>query len=208
MSHEIKNKQINSPILYRLVRPLGVLLTRGIFRPRVIGKENIPKTGGVVLAGNHQFVLDPLVIAIATKRCVHFLAKKEIFKYRFTNWFMRNCGIIPVHRQRKDSDALAAAKQYLTDGEVVGIFPEGTIIKPDDVRLLPFKFGAVKMAKDTGCPIVPFTINGSYIPFQGRLEIVFQEPIYITGEDLEEENDDLRERVAGNLKPRKGNCKL
>ena len=208
MSHEIKNKQINSPILYRLVRPLGVLLTRGIFRPRVIGKENNPKPGGGVLAGNHQFVLDPLVIAIATKRCVHFLAKKEIFKYRFTNWFMRNCGIIPVHRQRKDSDALAAAKQYLTDGEVVGIFPEGTIIKPDDVRLLPFKFGAVKMAKDTGCPIVPFTINGSYIPFQGRLEIVFQEPIYITGEDLEEENDDLRERVAGNLKPRKGKCKF
>ena len=105
-------KQINSPILYRLVRPLGVVLFRGIFRPRVIGKENIPKTGGVVLAGNHKFVLDCLAVAIATRRCVHFLAKYEIFKYKFTNWFMTNCGIIPVHRQRKDHDALVAAKQY------------------------------------------------------------------------------------------------
>lgn len=208
MSHEIKNKQINSPILYRLVRPIGVLLCKGIFRPRIIGKENIPKTGGVVIAGNHLFVLDPLLIGAATKRCVHFLAKYEIFKYRFTNWFMRNCGIIPVHRQRKDHDALVAAKQYLKDGEVIGIFPEATIIKPEGVRLLPFKFGAVKMAKDTGCPIVPFTINGSYIPFQGRLEIIFHEPIYITSEDLAEENEKLRERVAGKMKPRTGKCKF
>lgn len=207
MSHEIKNKQINSPILYRLVRPLGVLLTRGIFRPRVIGKENIPKTGAVVIAGNHQFVLDPLLIGIATKRCVHFLAKKEIFKYRFTNWFMQNCGIIPVDRSRKDHDALAAAKQYLKDGEAVGVFPEGTILKPAG-SILPFKFGAVKMARDTGCPIVPFTINGSYIPFQGRLEIIFHEPVYVKGEDLTEENDDLRERVAGSKKPMKGKCKF
>ncbi len=201
-------KQINSPILYRIVRPLGVLLFRGIFRPRVIGKENIPKTGGVVLAGNHRFVLDCLAVALATRRCVHFLAKYEIFKYKFTNWFMTNCGIIPVHRQRKDHDALVAAKQYLTDGEVIGIFPEGTIIKPDGVELLPFKMGAVKMAYDTKCPIVPFSINGSYIPFQGRLEIVFQEPYYITGDDLEEENNKLRERVSSKMTARKTKCKF
>lgn len=201
-------KQINSPILYRLVRPLGVVLFRGIFRPRVIGKENIPKTGGVVLAGNHKFVLDCLAVAIATRRCVHFLAKYEIFKYKFTNWFMTNCGIIPVHRQRKDHDALVAAKQYLTDGEVIGIFPEATIIKPEGVSLLPFKIGAVKMAYDTKCPIVPFTINGSYIPFQGRLEIIFHEPYYITGEDLSEENDKLRERVSSKMTVGKTKCKF
>lgn len=201
-------KQINSPILYRLVRPLGVTLFRGIFRPRVIGKENIPKTGGVVLAGNHKFVLDCLAVAIATRRCVHFLAKYEIFKYKFTNWFMTNCGIIPVHRQRKDHDALVAAKQYLKDGEVIGIFPEATIIKPEGVNLLPFKIGAVKMAYDTKCPIVPFTINGSYIPFRGRLEIIFHEPYYITGEDLAEENDKLRERVSSKMTVGKTKCKF
>ena len=197
-------KQLNSPFLYRFVRPLGVVLFRGIFRPRGIGKENIPKTGGVVLAGNHKFVLDCLTVAIATRRCVHFLAKYEIFKYKFTNWFMTNCGIIPVHRQRKDHDALVSAKQYLTDGEVIGIFPEATIIKPEGVDLLPFKIGAVKMAKDTGCPIVPFSINGSYIPFQGRLEIIFHTPVYITGDDLAEENDKLRERVSSKMTAGKG----
>lgn len=201
-------KQINSPILYRLCRPIGVVLFRGIFRPRIIGKENIPKTGAVVLAGNHKFVLDCLAVAVSTKRCVHFLAKYEIFKYRFTNWFMTNCGIIPVHRQRKDSDALTAAKNYLNAGEVIGIFPEGTIIKPEGVTLLPFKFGAVKMAKDTGCPIIPFTVNGSYIPFQGRLEIIFHEPMYIKGEDLTDENNELRERISSKMTASKSKCKF
>ena len=121
---------------------------------------------------------------------------------------MTNCGIIPVHRQRKDHDALVAAKQYLKDGEVIGIFPEATIIKPEGVNLLPFKIGAVKMAYDTKCPIVPFTINGSYIPFQGRLEIIFHEPYYITGEDLAEENDKLRERVSSKMTVGKTKCKF
>ena len=208
MSHEIKNKQINSPILYRLVRPLGVLLTRGIFRPRVIGKENIPKKGRVVLAGNHMFVLDPILVGVCTWRCIHFLGKKGIFKYKFTNWLFTSLGVIPVYRNGKDHAALVAAKEYLEVDKAVCLFPEATIIKPEGQELLPFKFGAVKMAHDTNSPIVPFTINGSYIPFNGRLEIIFQEPYYITSDDLVEENAKLRERVQSNLVLHKGKIKF
>lgn len=197
-------KQINSPFIYRFFLPLGMILFRGIFRPKIIGKENIPKKGRVVLAGNHMFVLDPILVAICTWRCVHFLGKYEIFKYKFTNWLFTQAGVIPVHRQRKDHDALVAAKNYLKDEQVIGIFPESTIIKPEGVQLLPFKMGAVKMAYDTNSPIVPFTINGSYIPFNGRLEIIFHEPYYITGDDLVEENDKLRERVRSKLTAHKG----
>lgn len=202
-----KNKKVDKskyPLIYRVFRPLYFVFT-GIFRPRIIGKENIPKKGRVVIAGNHMFVLDPILVAISTWRCVHFLGKYEIFKYKFTNWLFTSAGVIPVHRQRKDHNALVSAEEYLEADQAVALFPETTIIKPEGVQLLPFKIGAVKMAYDTKTPIVPFTINGSYIPFNGRLEIIFHEPYYIPdGADLAVENDKLRERVQSKLTPHKG----
>lgn len=202
-----KNKKVDKskyPLIYRVFRPLYFVFT-GIFRPRIIGKENIPKKGRVVIAGNHMFVLDPILVAISTWRCVHFLGKYEIFKYKFTNWLFASAGVIPVHRQRKDHNALVSAEEYLEADQAVALFPETTIIKPEGVQLLPFKIGAVKMAYDTKAPIVPFTINGSYIPFNGRLEIIFHEPYYIPdGADLAVENDKLRERVQSKLTPHKG----
>ncbi len=202
-----KNKNVDKskyPLIYRVFRPLYFVFT-GIFRPRIIGKENIPKKGRVVIAGNHMFVLDPILVAISTWRCVHFLGKYEIFKYKFTNWLFTSAGVIPVHRQRKDHNALVSAEEYLEADQAVALFPETTIIKPEGVQLLPFKIGAVKMAYDTKAPIVPFTINGSYIPFNGRLEIIFHEPYYIPdGADLAVENDKLRERVQSKLTPHKG----
>ena len=116
-----------------------------------------------------------------------------------------SAGVIPVHRQRKDHNALVSAEEYLEADQAVALFPETTIIKPEGVQLLPFKIGAVKIAYDTKAPIVPFTINGSYIPFNGRLEIIFHEPYYIPdGADLAVENDKLRERVQSKLTPHKG----
>ena len=202
-----KNKKVDKskyPLIYRVFRPLYFVFT-GIFRPRIIGRENIPKKDRVVIAGNHMFVLDPILVAISTWRCVHFLGKYEIFKYKFTNWLFTSAGVIPVHRQRKDHNALVSAEEYLEAEQAVALFPETTIIKPEGVQLLPFKIGAVKMAYDTKAPIVPFTINGSYIPFNGRLEIIFHEPYYIPdGADLAVENDKLRERVQSKLTPHKG----
>ena len=202
-----KNKKVDKskyPLIYRVFRPLYFVFT-GIFRPRIIGRENIPKKGRVVIAGNHMFVLDPILVAISTWRCVHFLGKYEIFKYKFTNWLFTSAGVIPVHRQRKDHNALVSAEEYLEADQAVALFPETTIIKPEGVQLLPFKIGAVKMAYDTKAPIVPFTINGSYIPFNGRLEIIFHEPYYIPdGADLAVENDKLRERVQSKLTPHIG----
>ena len=92
-----KNKKVDKskyPLIYRVFRPLYFVFT-GIFRPRIIGKENIPKKGRVVIAGNHMFVLDPILVAISTWRCVHFLGKYEIFKYKFTNLF--GCDIFNVN---------------------------------------------------------------------------------------------------------------
>lgn len=193
-------KMTISPVLYMALRPPAVLLFKLLFRPRVTGVENIPPQGGVVLAGNHVAWWDCFMVMAGTRRCVHFLAKKEIFANPFTKRFFNWAGLIPVNRQSKDPDALRRAKEYLNNGAVIGIFPEGTVIKPQGVNLLPFKMGAVKMASDTGVPVVPFTINGKYKLFRGCVEIEFQPLVYIDGNELEKENDKLRERVKAKIK--------
>ena len=83
----------------------------------------------------------------------------------------------------------------------MALYPEATIIKPEGVRILPFKMGAIKMAYDTGCPIVPFTINGKYIPIFGKISITFHEPFYVESDDLEAEREKLVQKVCAGLNP-------
>ena len=128
-----------SPTIYKVARPFLKALFYFLFQPRIKGKENIPKEGGAVIAGNHVFVFDPALIGCCTKRCMHFLAKAEIYNTKFISYLMNKAGMIPVHRQRKHHAALEAAEEYLENGALIGIFPESTIIKPKGVRILPFK---------------------------------------------------------------------
>ena len=85
----------------------------------------------------------------------------------------------------------------MKSGKIIGIFPEGTISKTDE--LLPFKIGAVKMAKDTNTKIVPFGISGKYKMFSNDLKITFGEPV-IVNDDLEKANKRLEEEVAKLMK--------
>ncbi len=196
----MKKEKINKePLIYRFLYPGVIGLFRLIFRPKFYGKENIPKDGAFVLAGNHIKFLDCFMVIASTKRCVHFLAKAELFKHPITNWFFNTAGIIPVHRERKDKAALDDAVKYLNHGCAVGLFPEGRVNKTEE-RLLPFKFGAVKMASDTNSIVVPFSINGCYRPFKKSIDITFHEPTYIDAQNLGEENERLREIVYSGLR--------
>ena len=111
-------------------------------------------------------------------------------------------GILPVIRRQKDKAAPETAEMMLRDEKLIGIFPEGTINRTDDI-IMPFKFGAVKMARDTDTPIVPFVISGKYKPFKKSVKIRFFEPMTV-GEDLEEANNKLMNTVATELAKEKG----
>lgn len=195
------NSNYVSPTLYKVLRPFLKALFYILFQPRIKGKENIPKEGGAVIAGNHVFVIDPFLIGCCTKRCLHFLAKYEIYNTKFISYLMNKAGMIPVHRQRKDHAALEAAEDYLKAGALIGIFPETTIIKPKGVRILPFRMGAIKMAYDTNVPVIPVTINGKYIPIFGKLQIVVHEPFYVESDDLEAEREKLIQTICSGLNP-------
>ena len=177
--------------LYRIVRPLVKFVTNVFIRPKYIGLDNIPKNEKIILAGTHTHPLDCWLLMSSTKRSVHFLAKKELWKGP-KKLFFANMGLIPVDRSTKDKNALELAEKCLNSGGLIGIFPEGTISK--DKGLLPFKIGAVKMASDTNTFIVPFAISGKYRLFSRNLKIVYGKAIEVKG-DLDKANDNLRDIV-------------
>lgn len=182
-------RQYDDVLLYKIIRPIITLFFSLFFKPKIIGKENIPNTGAIVLAGNHTSQLDCLLLISSTERCIHFLAKKELWD-GIKKTIFANLGLIPVDRNKKDHNALEEAENYLNNNKVIGIFPEGTTEK-EKGKLLPFKMGAIKMAKDTNTKIVPFAIKGDYKLFSKNLSITFGEPIKVANEDLEVEKERL-----------------
>ena len=182
---------MKEPILYKLLIPLDKLFIK-LYRPTYIGRDNIPKTESVILAGNHTSKLDPLLLMSSTNRCIHFLAKIELFK-GIKKIFFNNLGIIPVDRKRKNPEAINCANNYLNNNKVIGIFPESTINKTKDI-IMPFKYGAVKMAKETNSVIIPFSITNKYKFLKKSVIICFDKPYKVTG-DLTKDNKMLEEKV-------------
>lgn len=150
-------------LFYKIIRPILSTLFKFVYRPTIINKEIIPKTGKIILAGNHTNNLDCVLLLSSTKRQIHFLAKDELNK-GFKKIIFKNLGIIPVNRNIHDASVIPNAKKYLENNKVVGIFPEGTTEKGCGY-LLPFKKGAVKISYESDTYIIPFKISGEYKPF-------------------------------------------
>ncbi len=187
---------MKEPMLYRAVRgPLSACF-KAIYKPTIVGKRYIPENGRIILAGNHTNYLDCILVACATKRCVHYLAKDELMKGPL-KFIFKGLGIIPVNRRTKDRNAYFSALETLREEKVIGIFPEGTINRTEDV-VMPFKFGAVKMARETETQIIPFAITGKYKPFERNIKITFFEPLE-PQESLDEANKKLMEIVSDKI---------
>lgn len=163
-------------MFYKIVRFVCIIATKIFFRPKFIGLDNIPKDGSFIFASNHTSMFDPVPIICISKRRVHFLAKKELFKFPQSIIFS-HLELIPVKRDNNDKEALDTAINYLKNGSIVGIYPEGT--RERGRGLLDFKYGTIKMAKETDCPIIPVGISGSYNIFKNDLCFKFERPIYI-----------------------------
>ena len=141
--------------------------------------------------------MDQCNVIISTKRLVHYMAKKEYFDGCFA-WFFKMVGCIPVNRSIKDKEAVDRALDVLNDGYALGLFPEGTRNKTDKF-LLPFKFGAVSMAKKTNAYLVPFGISGDYKFRSHNLTIKFGKPFKVEG-DLKSANERLEREVSKLMK--------
>ncbi len=110
---------------YQASRIVLTPLFKMAYRPMILNKENIPKNGPAILCGNHLHVWDQVPVICSTDRVIHWMAKKEYFESKLA-WMYKLTGCIPVDREGDASIAKNSAEEYLKDGAVVGIFPEGT----------------------------------------------------------------------------------
>jgi 1-acyl-sn-glycerol-3-phosphate acyltransferase len=148
-----------SNFAFVLVAMVLAPILRLMFNIKTIGKENLPQ-GGYILVGNHLSYLDPFSFAysvyIHMKRVPHYLAKESIFRIPIIGKILPKVGQIPVYRGGKSNEEpLRAAKEYLKAGQVVVVFPEGTLTRDPDQWPMRGKSGAIRLAVELGLPIVP-----------------------------------------------------
>ena len=180
--------------LYRVLRPIVVFLLKSIYRIKVVNREYIPKEGPIIFVGNHKHNYDFISLLCGTKRLVHLLGKKELIEKH--GWLFKRLPVIPVDRSAKNKEAMEEATRLVQSGEAIGIFPEGTFNKTEYL-IMPFKYGAVRIAKDTNASIIPFAITGEYKRFRKGLKIEFGKPYKIEDKrDLTKENIKLMNKVV------------
>lgn len=190
--YPVVNMPNKNPLLYNLSRGLlrlGFRLLGGI---HAIGLENVPKSGGVILAPNHVSYADPPAAGCCIDRQVHFMAKEELFRVPLLRGWMYRVGTFPVRRGTADRKALRKAVELLNEGRIVCIFPEGTRSK--DGRLKEAELGIGLIALKSRAPVVPVAIlgtdrifaGGRKIPRRSRITVIYGQPL--TFDDLTDES--------------------
>ncbi len=154
---------------YAITRVFVRVMVRVLGGITVIGGENIPETGPIILAPNHRAYMDPPYLSMVTKRQLHLMAKDQLFRIPVFGPYIKAMGAFPVKRGVADRGAIRQAIAELKAGRVMGIFPEGT--RADPGTLLPAEKGFALIAKQTGIPIVPIALEGTdkVLPKHGGL---------------------------------------
>ena len=177
---------LRPPLLYRVVAFFSRPVLHGLFRLRVQGVENVPETGGYVLACNHLSNFDPwpLGMPLYPERWLRFMAKVELYWWPAT-YILDAAGAFPVNRGRADVKAIQTATRLAREGNVVVMFPEGTrrrkgLVKKHQARA---RSGAARIALEAGVPLVPAALAGTdRLLALGPLRVAFGAPIEV--EDL------------------------
>jgi 1-acyl-sn-glycerol-3-phosphate acyltransferase len=178
---------------YDLAKGVVAAIARATFRFRVVGAENVPLHGGVVIAANHISNLDAPLLGIAVPRPVWYMAKKELFARPVLGAVIGHLNAFKVDRQAGGTAALRASLRLLKEGRCIGIFPEGgrNVTGTNEE-----KAGAAFLAAASGAPVVPAAIVGTrkLRPF-GRVTVVFGEPLHIV-RNRKSDDDDLEKGAA------------
>ena len=135
-----------------------------VYRPKVIGKENLPKDTGALICPNHVHNLDSVVIVTMLKRPVRVLAKEELFSNAGLRWLAGIFGVYPVKRGKADLQAIKISLKLLKNDEFLLMFPEGTRNGLEKGKKA--KNGAVLIASTAEKPIIPIGVQGSFKPFR------------------------------------------
>ncbi len=150
----------NSSIFYKSVRVIARNIVKMIFSVRIDGLENIPKKGPAIMLANHLSFLDAIILGMFFPRNIWFMTKNSQFYSSFLYWFLPLTGAFPVRRYTIDGQAVRNTIRILEAGHIVGIFPEGE--RSWDGRMLPFKYGCLRLVLALNYPVIPVGISGAY----------------------------------------------
>lgn len=153
-----------------LMRFMVWILVNVVYRLRTEGLDRIPEQGPALVVCNHVSLMDALVVSGCCRRPIRFVMDYQIFKNPLLNFVFRTAGAIPIASARENPEILQRAYQrvadYLRDGEVVGIFPEGRLTPDGEIG--PFKSGIERILKQTPVPVVPMALRGLWGSFFSR----------------------------------------
>lgn len=178
---------------YSVLKTVGGPALKGVYKPWIRGKENIPTEGPAILASNHNAVWDSIFLPALIDREVVFMGKADYFSGKgakgwITKNFMRAVGTIPVDRSggKASEKALQAGLDRLESGQLFGIYPEGT--RSPDGRLYRGKTGVARLSLESGAPVIPVAMIGTHaaqpigqkIPSRTNIGVVVGEPLDFT----------------------------
>ena len=177
-------------IMYRFLHFIFSHLFSFLFDAEIIGKENMPMNGGVILAANHMSNWDPPFLATYLDRTVSYMAKKELFEVPILKQIITSCFAFPVKRGAADRGAIKAALSELKKGHCLGLFPEGTRSK--DGKVHKAESGIALIAALGKVPVVPAAIIGtdkifSSKKFFPKLKLIYGQPIFFEGKNNNKE---------------------
>lgn len=152
----------------------------------ILGAENVPKDGGTILCSNHQGALDPFLIAATMDRESHFMAKKELFRFKPVGNLFKAAGAFPVDRKHNDVSAIRKAIDLIKSGEMVGIFPQGKRVRGKDPRKTEIKSGVGMMVTRTQCNVLPV-----YIYTKDRHTRIFHKTVIVIGQVIKYSEFDI-----------------
>ncbi len=192
-------------MLYLLLRALGRIVLFLFFKLEIKGGNKVPKKGPLILAMNHISPMDPPVLGIIFPRKIHFFAAKELFYIPVVGWVIKHLGVIPVDRRQKDFRSLKRAIELLKKGEVVAIFPQGGIPKPDSPKRYNLKPGVAYLTIKTRVPILCVCISGTekIIPRGAKffrrifspIKVEYKRVLYIWDRNVDEILKDIKEEI-------------
>ncbi|GAA0369579.1 lysophospholipid acyltransferase family protein [Bacillus horti] len=187
-------------MLYTIFRSLFRVFFRVFYRYQVIGREHIPAEGGTLLCCNHISNLDPPLLGSSIERKVRYMAKAELFKIPVLSFLIRSFGAFPVKRGGADRQVLKTSLALLKEGNVLGVFPEGTRSRTGELGKAFTGVGLFALKEE--CSVVPAAILGPYKLFK-PIHVVIGKPIDMSDLRQEKVNSELAreatDRIMGHI---------
>lgn len=172
------------------------------YRVEVVNTEIIPLKDPALLCSSHNTLLDMFFLGFKLKRWVYWMAKEELFRNPILGYIFKKLGAFPVKRGKGDVGSIKTAYKLLQEGEIIGIFPQGTRVHTGNAKTVKIKPGAAMLAVNSGAVIIPAVVQGSYKLFS-RVLVKYGEPFKIemvngtkpTTEELTAFSEDIMKRI-------------